>query len=30
VPRQIVIVDALPTTPAGKIAKALLREQHDA
>ena len=30
VPRQIVITDALPTTPAGKIAKAVLREQHDA
>lgn len=30
VPRQIVITDVLPTTPAGKIAKAVLREQHDA
>jgi fatty-acyl-CoA synthase len=29
-PRQIVVVDELPTTPSGKIAKATLREQHTA
>ncbi|MCW4602873.1 acyl--CoA ligase [Janibacter indicus] len=28
VPRRIVVVDELPTTPSGKIAKAVLREQH--
>ena len=28
VPRQIVFADELPTTPAGKIAKAALRENH--
>lgn len=28
VPKQIVMVDDLPTTPSGKIAKASLRERH--
>lgn len=28
VPKQIIVVDELPTTPSGKIAKASLREQH--
>ena len=28
VPRQIVFADALPTTPAGKIAKAVLKKNH--
>lgn len=30
VPRRFVIVDELPTTPSGKIAKAALRETYDA
>lgn len=30
VPRQFVFADALPTTPAGKIAKADLRTQYEA
>ncbi|WP_169796954.1 class I adenylate-forming enzyme family protein [Janibacter corallicola] len=29
VPQQIIVVDELPTTPSGKIAKASLRKQHD-
>lgn len=29
VPTQVIVVDDLPTTPSGKIAKASLREQHD-
>ncbi len=28
VPRQIVLVDELPTTASGKVAKATLRAQH--
>lgn len=28
VPRQIIMVEALPTTPSGKIAKGSLRERH--
>lgn len=30
VPRQVVVLDELPTTPSGKIAKAALRERYDA